>query len=168
MKQVTQLDEAIIEVQGKLFEYMALYGYHMDVFTEQYMNSDFVKRYYETGYSYLQGNDLFENLDFLLPEIQDNLTQYPNAVKLIPSVPGNGPSSNLGLVEPTSEMIFDIDVAEWIGETYRRLNIMTSIPSKELIQLFPFNLMCKMYPGLHTIDATQSIEILMESVNKSP
>lgn len=165
MKQVTQLDEVIIEGQGKLFEYMALYGYHMDVFTKQYMNSDFVKRYYETGYSYLQGNDLFENLDFLLPEIEDNLTQYPGAVRLIPSIPG-GQSSNLGFVEPTSEMIFDSDIAEWIGETYRRLNIMTSILSKELIQLFPFDLMCKMYPGLHTIDATQAVEILMESVKE--
>lgn len=164
LKQVTKLDEIIIEGQGDIFEYMALYGYHMDVFSELYMRSDFVKRYYDHGYSFLQGDDVIINLDFLLPEIEDRLTQYPGATKLIPSVPGNDRDSNLGIAVPTSETVFDQDIAYWIGQMYRRLNIMTSIPSERLIELFPFSNMCSLYAGFHTIDEDQAVEILTENI----
>ena len=136
----------------------------MDVFVSLYMRSDFVSRYYENGYSFLQGDDVIINLDFLLPEIEDRLTQYPGAMKLIPSIPDDPRESNLVFAVPTSETRFDPDVACWLGQIYRRLNIMTGIPSKRLIELFPFEKMCELYAGFHTIDEEQVIEILTENL----
>lgn len=162
MKKLTPVEESAIESQGDIFAYMALHGYKMDVFTDMYMKSDFVHRYYDNGYSWLQGNDIVTNLDFLLPEIGDKLTQYPSATKLIPSIPGQ--NGNLGTADATSDLVFDIDVAEWIGQTYRRLNIETNISSSQLIELFPFETMCELYSGMHTIDEQQAIEIMLDGM----
>ena len=57
-------------------------------------------------------------------------------------------------------------VAYWIGFTYRQLAFETGLPSKDLLDLYPFSLMLSMYPGMHTQDPEYVGDVLLENYKK--
>lgn len=75
-------------------------------------------------------------MDFYMPEIGGMLTKYENG------------------------RCFDLNKAAWLGFTYRHLYIETKVPSAQLIKIYPFDLH---YEGLHTIDADNAAEILINN-----
>ena len=83
-----------------------------------------------------------ECLDFIMPEIQDKVHKLEN------------------------NMYFSKYIAEWIGFMYRYLYIYSGIKSYELKSDIPFDLMCKYYPGMHTIDEESAAEIMIENMKK--
>lgn len=129
---------SICETQQEIYRDMALEGYDMKVFSDAYLSSDFVRRAMDTTYSRFQTEFANECADFFLPEIESKLVKLED------------------------DMCFSPDVAEWIGFTYRQLYIETGVKSSELIKIIPFELMCKYYPGLHTLDEEMALDIFLE------
>lgn len=64
-----------------------------------------------------------------------------------------------------NDKIFDPDIAEWMGFTYRQLQLETGVKSKELVNKIPFNDMLRLYPGMHTIDELDAAERISEMYN---
>ena len=129
----------ICETQQDIFEYMAQKGYDMKVFSDAYLSSDFCRRAMDTNYSRFLLEDTEECADFFMPEIGHMLTKV------------------------SDNKMFNLDVAAWIGFTYRQLYIETGTPSAELIKIIPFERMCACYAGLHTIDEEVAAERLIEN-----
>lgn len=133
------IDYDICQTQQRIYEYMAKNGYDMKVFSDAYLSSDFCRRAMDTIYSRFQLEDVGECSDFFMPEIEHQLIKYPN---------------NFGC---------DMDIAGWIGFTYRQLFITTGVHSAELIKIVPFDAMCRYYPGLHTIDEENAVDVIIEN-----
>jgi len=131
-------DYEICKNQARLYRYVAIKGFDMEWFSENYLRSSFCKRAFDTIYSRFQTADELECLDFIIPEL--GIIQYMN-----------------------DDMMFDPDVAEWIGFTYRQLYIETGIPSSEIVEKVDFATMCRYYPGLHTIDEDMATDIICEN-----
>lgn len=131
------IDYDICETQRRIFSYMARQGYDMKNFVEEYMACDFCRRAFDTIYSRFQLEDVGECMDFYMPEIEDRLSKYHDNQE------------------------FNPDVAGWIGFTYRQLYIETGVCSAELIKIVPFDVMCRYYPGLHTIDEANAVQIII-------
>ena len=129
----------ICQNQGCLYRFVANLGYNIEEFSNAYLASDFCKRAMDTTYSRYQLHDEQEILDFLMPEIQDKCSMLPDGE------------------------LFNLDVAYWIGFTYRQLYYETDIFSKELAEKFTFSDICKTYSGLHTIDEEMATDILCEN-----
>lgn len=128
----------ICRTQGRIFEYAAKNGYAFPEFINLYMNSDFCRRAMDTSYSRFQLSDEEECWDFIEPEI----------------------GSQLHCLEGNA--FFDIDIAYWIGFTYRQLYIETEIKSKELVTIISPDELLAGYLGLHTIDEENATDILCE------
>lgn len=137
------VEHIICRTQGNIYEYMARKGYDMESFSDAYLTSVFCKESMDTLYSRFQVREPEECLDFILPEIQDKLNLLPDS------------------------QVFDPDVAFWIGWTYRQLYIMTGVNSSELKDKISFSHMCKIYPGMHTINEYHSAEIICENAGIS-
>ena len=93
---------------------------------------------------HIQGSNwkMLENVRiFFLPEIGERLKKYENG------------------------KIFDPDIAEWMGFTYRQLQLETGVKSKELVNRITFNDMLRLYPGMHTIDELDAAERISEMYN---
>ena len=134
---LNNVEQGICVTQGTLFRHVANEGVDMEWFVEKYLSSDFCRRSMDTIYSRFFTADELEHLDFIIPEIGE-LKQNPYGY-------------------------FDGNVAYWIGFTYRQLYIQTGISSKELIKIIPFQKMCNVYPGLHTVDEEMATDILCEN-----
>ena len=111
----------ICETQGAIYVYMAKEGYDMNVFSDNYLKSNFCRRAFDTEYSRYQDEFPNECADFYMPEIGDKLVCYPFGC------------------------CFDSEEAEWIGFTYRQLYIDTGIYSSELADIVPFEEMREYY-----------------------
>lgn len=135
-RRIVSADYTICERQGKLYQKIAHDGCDMEWFSNAYLNSRFCKGYMDTLWSRLQWAHTQEVLDHLLPEISP--------------------------VKKNEQGFFDEDVAYWIGFTYRMLYIETQVPSAELIKKVPFEMMCRYYPGLHTVAEEMAIDIICE------
>lgn len=61
--------------------------------------------------------------------------------------------------------MFDPDIAEWMGFTYRQLQLEMGIKSKELVNRITFYDMLRLYPGMHTIDELDAAERISEMYN---
>lgn len=131
----------ICETQQIIFRTYAIKGYDMEIFTKEYLTSDFCSRYMDRSYSRFQLEDVGECSDFFLPEIGERLKKYENG------------------------KIFDPDIAEWMGFTYRQLQLETGVKSKELVNRITFNDMLRLYPGMHTIDELDAAERISEMYN---
>ena len=114
-------DFYICETQGDIYVYMAKKGYDMNVFSDNYLKSDFCRREFDTEYSRYQDEFPNECADFYMPEIGDNLVHYPFGC------------------------CFDLEEAEWIGFAYRQLYLETGIYSSELADIVPFEEMREYY-----------------------
>ena len=128
----------ICKNQARLYRFVARKGVDMEWFSENYLRSSFCKRAFDTIYSRFQTADELECLDFIMPELG------------APKMMENG-------------YMFEPDVAEWIGFTYRQLYIETEIPSANLVEKADFATMCRYYPGLHTIDEEMATDIICEN-----
>lgn len=129
----------ICNTQGNIYRLAASMGYNMFEFSYHYMNSEFCKRSMDGIYSRFQFADPEECMDFILPEIGENLTKGE---------------------------YFDEDVASWIGWMYRFLFFHYHISSEEIQKKLSFKQMCNYFPGMHTIDELQAAEIIWENVKK--
>ena len=133
---ISGINYDICETQAMLFEYAAK-RYVFDNFVELYMKCDFCRRAMDTEYSRFQLETERECMDFILPEIGEQLVSVET-----PTISG--------------------EVAYWIGFVYRALYIRTEIPSKELIEKVPLSAMYGYYPGLHTVEENMQIDIICE------
>ena len=141
---VDNIGYMICQTQGEIYQYSSKI-YHMERFSEVYMKSDFCKRAMDAEYSRFQLSDAEECMDFIVPENKELANFELHGMDFIQS-----------MTEP--------DVAYWIGFMYRYLALSTGISSEKLADLFPFIKMAAMYPGFHTIDEEQAVEIMMEGV----
>lgn len=130
----------ICDTQGKIFEVVAKYYSHdsFKTFADAYMRSDFCKRQMDVSYSRYQVHDPEESLDFVIPEIEQHVRLFRDMDKPFPS-----------------------DVAYWIGFTYRQISMKTCLDSAEIIECIPLQRMIAMYPGMHTLDETMALELIM-------
>lgn len=139
---LTDVQYTICDNQGNVFEYIAR-TYTFDTFISfvpAFMNSNFCRTQWDVPYSRYQFDLIDENLDFLLPELKKTMQFIPAS---------------------ENDRIFDPDTAHWIGFTYRQLQILTKIPSQQLIRAITFNDMCGAYPGLHTVSDEMSAQWLI-------
>lgn len=139
----TDVEWDICKNQGKIFEEVALQGYNMESFTESYLHSDFCNRYFDAEWSHYQMLDKMSCLAVLIPEIEVQLRKSEG------------------------ELIFDPDVAYWIGFTYRQVQIGTGVPSTKLAYIIPFDMMCAMYAGGHTISEDMCFERICDDFKLS-
>lgn len=129
----------LCDTQGFLYIEAYKQGYNIENFHNRFMNSETCKNYFDTNYSRLQLADAYECLDFLLPEIKTDLYFGANN--------------------------FSAEIAEWIGFIFRLLCIETKISSRELCKIISFTDMLAYYPGLHTIETTNAIDIIKKDYN---
>jgi len=80
----------ICMTQSRIYRYVAQCGYEVKRFSDAFLVSDFCGRAFDTIYSRFQLEDVFECMDFIVPEIQNDLVVGHN-------------------------LHFDEDVAAWIG-----------------------------------------------------
>lgn len=140
---MTNVGYAISENQGRIFEYIAgKYNFKTFLsFVPVYMSSDFCRTQWDVPYSRFQINLVGENLDFIMPELDRKMV----------------------FVEVgQDDKIFDPDAAWWAGFTYRQINLLTGIPSREIIRKVPLDKLCAAYPGLHTISDEISAEQIIQ------
>lgn len=136
---MTGIEYDICRTQQRIYEYMASEGYDIASFSDAYLSSDFCRRAMDTVYSRFQLETPLECSDFYMPEIGSQLK------KLAPG------------------MMYDIDVAGWIGFTYRQIYMKTGTPSASLAKLIPFQAMERYYSGMHTIDEDEAAQIMIEN-----
>ena len=140
---LTDVDYSICRTQKDIYYEMANRGYDMNVFSKEYLKSNFCKRAMDTTYSRFQWADELECLDFILPEIENKLVKIKNP-----------------------DLIFNPEISAWIGFMYRALYISTKINSSILTDKIPFSIMWSLYPGFHTIDEDEAISIISEEYLK--
>lgn len=131
----------ICDTQGRIYEFAAAMGYECEKFSDAYLRSDFCRRAMDSEYSRFQLEDEQECWDFIFPEIKDALTRYAEGSE------------------------FDGAAAYWIGFTYRQSAIVTGLSSEELSLCITFSAMCRYYPGLHTIDEDEAMNIIIGNIN---
>ena len=76
------VDYSICKTQQEIYREMALLGYDMEVFSNIYLSSDFVRRTMDTLYSRFQIEFFEECADFFMPEIQGQLIKLEDNVKI--------------------------------------------------------------------------------------
>ena len=126
----------ICMTQSHIYRYIAQCGYDVKRFSDAFLLSDFCRRAFDTIYSRFQLEDVLECMDFIAPEISSDLIMNRDNV------------------------IFDEDVAAWIGFTYRQLYIETKVNSSNLVGKVSFRTLCNYYAGLHTIDLEDATDII--------
>lgn len=141
---MTNVEYAICDVQGDIFEYVANhYIYDTFVaFVPAFLHSDFCKRQWDTRYSRYQMHTPEENLDFIQPELV--------GISWIES--------------KENDQVFNNAAAHWIGFMYRALYIQTGVASAILAEKIPLSHMCAAYPGLHTVAEEDAIEELRKKL----
>ena len=137
---MTAIQYDICDTQAMIYSYAAEQGYDMWNFSDLYMSSDFCAREMDAEYSTMQLADDTVCWERLEPEIGSHLKKCPDG------------------------LYFDLDVAWWIGFTYRQLAFLTGRPSSEIVKKASFKQLISAYPGLHTVDEEMAGEILIEQL----
>lgn len=135
---IDEMEYRICETQAELYEYAANNGYVFPHFSDVYLTSSFCERAMDTIYSRFQLQYPEELMDFLGVENT--------------------------FIKGDSDI--DGEVAYWIGFTYRQMYFELKRASKELVKLFPFDMLKHMYVGLHTQDPEYVSEVLKENLKK--
>ncbi len=136
---MTGIEYDICQTQQRIYEYMCRQKYDMGNFSELYLQSEFCRKAMDTNYSRFQLETPQECADFYMPEIGAKLRKLEN-----------GPT-------------FDMDIAGWIGFTYRQIYLKTQTSSRLLSWLLPFDVMVQYYPGMHTIDEDTAAQIIIDN-----
>lgn len=124
------------EQQQELFEYVQQKGANIQKFTHDFMCSKFCNCSLDLKYSVDQFADIVNWLEFI--EAEFNI-QFDNS----------------------QNRIVPLEVAGWLGFTYRQLQIESGLKSRELIKRIPFDRLVLAYEGLHTVDIDMAGEIVM-------
>lgn len=132
---ITGINYDICMTQSRIYRYVAQCRYDIKRFSDAFLTSDFCRRAFDTLYSRFQLEDVFECMDFIVPEIQSDLVK-------------------------ASGLVFDEDVAAWIGFIYRQLYIETEVKSSRLVAVVKFQTLCNYYAGLHTVDLEDATDII--------
>lgn len=140
-RRTTSVHYEICKTQAEMYREMAYRGYDIGDFSNAYLKSDFCKNAFDTDWSYYQLLGCRECLEALFIDMP--------------------------VTKKNPQGFFDPDVAYWIGFTYRLLYIETKIPSSMLSDTVTFEAMCRYYPGLHTVDEEQSIDLICEDFGLS-
>ena len=130
------IDFDICMTQSRIYRYIAQCGYDVKRFSDAFLMSDFCRRAFDTIYSRFQLEDVLECMDFIEPEISKDL------------------------LKNQCNIVFDEDVAAWIGFTYRQLYFETKVNSSKLVETVSFGTLCNYYAGLHTIDWEDATDII--------
>lgn len=123
--------------QKDLFEYAQERNVDVKRFTRLFLNSDFCNRCLDVPYSVDQFADTMNWLEFLEKDcpIKEN---------------------------PFQKIKIPESIAGWIGFTYRHIQILTGMKSKDILEKIPVEKMIISYPGLHTIDEDEAAKILIK------
>jgi len=133
------LEKDICRTQAAFYEMAAYDGCDIHKFSDMYLNSRFCLNRMETKYSSFQREDARTCLEFIYPEI-GTPEQMPFNVK--------------------KDVIFNPDVAYWIGYTYYQLFCETGVHGKFLSVKVPFSQLLLNYPAHHTLDEEYSTDKL--------
>lgn len=137
---MTGIEYDICQTQQRIYEYMCVRNYDMKIFSKLYLQSEFCRRAMDTNYSRFQLETPQECADFYMPEIGAYLKKLEEGCT------------------------FNMDIAGWIGFTYRQIYIKTQTPSAVLSLLLPFNVMVQYYSGMHTIDENVAGQLIIDNV----
>lgn len=137
---MTGIEYDICQTQQRIYEYMCAQNYDMEIFSNLYLQSEFCCKAMDTNYSRFQLETPQECADFYMPEISAALKKLDGG------------------------RTFDMDIAGWIGFTYRQIYIKTQTPSALLSKLLPFDVMIRYYPGMHTIDEDTAAQLIIDNV----
>lgn len=140
LHEIEGVEYDICETQQIIFRTYALKGYDMEIFTKEYLTSDFAADIW-TGHIRGFNWKMLENVQIFPSGNRRKAEKYENG------------------------KIFDPDIAEWMGFTYRQLQLETGVKSKELVNRITFNDMLRLYPGMHTIDELDAAERISEMYN---
>ena len=127
----------ICNQQKELFEYAQKQGADIGKFAKNFLNSNFCNNNLDKPYSTQQYDDIFNWLEFL---------EFENC-----------------LIIPENKNNIPIEVAGWLGFTYRHLHFNTGLLSKEIINKVPVEKLLRAYLGLHTVDEEMAIEIIINN-----
>ena len=134
------LERDIARTQAQIYEQAALDGCDMADFSHRYLNSHFCLNRMETRYSSFQREDARTCLEFIYPEIS-----YPEIdIK----------------ADNSDQLVFNPDIAYWIGYTYYQLYCETKVRGKEIETKIPFEKMVYHYDAHHTLDEIYSTDDL--------
>lgn len=134
----------ICKQQEELFEYVQKQNADVVAFAEAFMKSNFCNRSLDKPYSVDQHADIINWLELLKCE---KITLQP---------------------VPWQQRPLPINVAGWIGFTYRQLQIETGLQSRELWEKVPIDRLIRAWPSLHTVDEDMAAEIIMEDFHLIP
>lgn len=143
VRRLSEVDMAICDTQRCIYQYMAGQGFNMGVFSAAFLQSDFCRRAFDTGYSRFQLETAEESADFFMPEIESKL-----------NVDANG---NVGKVAE----------AGWIGMMYRVLCFQTGLDSAELSRRIPYDKIKEFYEKLYEKDPEVAAEIIWQEVSSN-
>lgn len=131
----------ICNQQRKLFEYVQ--HTHADVFefANQFMRSNFCNRSLDKVYSVDQFADIVNWIEFL---------QWEN-IRVTPV---------LQITHPVSQA-----AAGWLGFTYRQIQILTRLQSRDIADKIPIDRLYLNYAGLHTVSEDMAAEIILKDFN---
>ena len=130
-----ELNRDNCKTQARFYELAAYDGCDMREFSDRYLRSHFCKNRIEVVYSAFQREDAMTCLEFIYPEI--GIEQ-----------------------DPSSEKIFDPDIAYWIGYTYHQLFCETGVRGEQLAEKVPFERLLLNYAAHHTLDEFYSVNKL--------
>ena len=134
-----KLNKDICRTVGSFYEQAAMDGCNIKTFSDRYLESKFCRNRMECEYSSFWREDALTCLEFIYPEIG-----FPE------SIPNN----------KDKNIVFDPDVAYWIGYTYYQLYCETGIHGNILKEKVPFDKLILNYEAHHTLDEYYSTDKL--------
>ena len=131
----------ICNTQGDIFEHYAslMSSAEFNKFVKFYLESDFCAQEMDASYSWLHLQPALQSADFIDMEIKKKHFVFQKEKKT-----------------------YNLDVAWWLGFTYRHLALKTKMKSKDLMQKVKMNSLVAAYPGLSTLDDDMAAEIICE------
>lgn len=136
--EISRTDWDICLTQQDLCTLAVDMGFDEEDFIPKYMLSDFCKLEMDAPYSFFHRADPAYTMSVLLDEIQPQ----------------------------KADMHYEYHVIEWIGCTYKYLQLRLRIPSRDVYRIVPFGKMLRYHAGTCTEDTEYFAEILQERYGK--
>ena len=138
-RNLTYTEDAICRTQASIYVQVVHDGYDVKSFSDAYLTSNFCQRSMDAEYSRFQIEFPQECLDFIYPEIKEQL-------------------------RPRDEIV-DYEKVYWAGYMYRALQLLTGLSSNKLQRKIPCDKLLSTYSGLHVEDDTLIFEDLCKIFN---
>lgn len=131
---LSSLENALCNMQGKLFEMSLDQGMDSSEFIRLFMQSDSAKGL-DMPFHYLQ----WAGAKYIMEDLED--TVHP----------------------PQAGIQYSRDQMYWIGYLYRFWHFYTGQTSREIYEIADEALLARCYPGYHTLDPAMAVDRLLES-----